>query len=135
MAEVTPVNLAEIQPVQLPVKTETADTKKVCENPLYYDCTNLYSPEEIQRILERVGAPKAAFPSKYSVTLFDSGTLVIKNESMTNDIIEISKDGGVRHVGSWHNNQLAPKDSFKDIVEEAKQRLDNSEKSKKQMIY
>ena len=127
MAEVTPINLAQSQAVQAPIKVESDNVQKVSKEPLYYDCTNLYSPEEIAQIRKRVGAPDPMYPSQYSVKIFNSGAMVIKNESMTNDTVEISKDGGVRHVGSWHNKELAPKGSFEDIVKDAQQRLEKSQ--------
>ena len=108
----------------------TISSQKVSQEPLYVDCTELYTPEEIKSIRKRVGAPDFDMfgPSKYSVNLFKSGALVIKNMTMTNDAIEISEDGSVRHVGSWHNELLAEKGSCIDILEDAKQRLKNKNK-------
>ena len=37
--------------------------------------------------------------------------------------IMILKDGSVRHVGSWHNKEVAPAGSFIKIVEDAKNRI------------
>lgn len=107
---------------------ETA--QKVSSEPLYVDCTNLYSAQEIRDIRNQVGAPNYDMfgPSNYSVMLFNTGALVIKNNSMTNDTVEISPDGSARHVGSWHNNLLGKKEEYIGFIETAKQKLETCKK-------
>ena len=67
---------------------------------------------------------------RYSIQFYpNSEALVINNQSMTNDTTEILKDGSVRHVGSWHNKEVAPAGTYIDIVEAAKLKMNNQKSS------
>lgn len=90
------------------------------------DLTDKYSQEEIVEILKTVGTydeSKILMPPKYQVELCNSETLVINNENRTNDTTVIKKDGSVKHVGSWHNKEIAPAGSFTFLVEDALAKL------------
>ena len=95
----------------------------------YIDCTDLYSQKEIKSIIKKLGTestdiPSALYTPRYTVAYYrNSGALVIDNKARTNDTIEILKDGSVRHVGSWHNKEVAPAGSHTDIVEDALSRI------------
>ena len=106
----------------------------VSKAPTYLDLSDLYSQKELRDIIHKIGTDAPQLPNqlnyvpRYSIQYYpESETLVINNQSMTNDTTEILKDGSVRHVGSWHNKEVAPKGTFNDIIETAKSRM-NSEK-------
>lgn len=94
--------------------------------PQYTDLTEKYPQEEIVDILKLVGTfDEEYYPSEYEVKLYNTGTLVINNKNQTNDTTEICKDGSVRHVGSWHNTEVAPAGSFPFLVEDAQAKISN----------
>lgn len=135
MVAVSPVNYS--YPQQSPVVYNTIPQPKVDTSTqtmggqkAYVDLTDSYSQKEIRNILKRIGtdtklpAPMNYVP-RYAVMYYSgSETLVIHNTSMTNDTTEILKDGSVRHVGSWHNKEVAPAGSFNDVIEDAKLRVE-----------
>lgn len=106
-------------------------TKKAIENqvnnPAQVDLTEKYSQDEIVNILKAVGTyQKPIYPCRYSVEMYENGSLVINNTNMTNDSTEITQKGAVRHCGSWHNKEIAPEGSFINIIEDANARITNN---------
>lgn len=106
----------------------------ISKSNAYVELTDLYSQKELRNLVNKIGtgAPNISnsmgYVPRYSIQYYPtSGTVVIDNQSMTNDTIEILKDGSVRHVGSWHNKVVAPEGSCSDIIKEVKSRM-NSDK-------
>lgn len=94
------------------------------------DLTNVYTQENIVDILREAGTyNKPIYPAKYTITYYPgSETLVINNSNMTNDTTEISRDGTVRHCGSWHNKEVAKEQKYADIVNDAIERIEVMDK-------
>ena len=93
------------------------------------ECTGLYSQDEIKKIIGRLGTTNNyTNMSAFRVYMNKDNTLTIHNCSLTNDDIVISADGSARHVGSWHNKEIAPKGTCTDIFEDAKKRVENTRK-------
>jgi len=127
MTEVLPVS----NKITMPVVNSNAGVKATegdFNSPVNVDLTEKYSQDEIKDILKRVGTShETIYPCRYSVDYYPkAGALAINNTNMTNDTTEILKDGSVRHCGSWHNKEVAPKGSFPDIVEDAKARMEKA---------
>ena len=104
----------------------------VAGRPVCTDITDLFSQKELRSILKRIGTQAPDIPNpaystfvpRYTIEYFpNSGAVVINNQTMTNDTTEIYKDGSVRHVGSWHNKEVAPAGSFNDIIDEVQSRI------------
>jgi hypothetical protein len=116
---------------QIPIQTIKI-SKDVGNNHIVdvEDLTKQYSQNEVVDILKKVGTYSDAtvYPNRYTVKYYDKAeTLVINNESHTNDTTEIYKDGKVINRGSWHYNEVAPKGAYPEIVEDAKKRMEKSE--------
>ena len=106
--------------------TNTCKIHENCnKNHKCIDLTNVYTQENIVDILREAGTyNKPVYPAKYTIAFYpDSETLVINNSNMTNDTTEISKDGRVRHCGSWHNKEIAKEQKYTDIVNDALERI------------
>lgn len=100
--------------------------------PLSIDLSKLYSQDEIKDILEKVGTLRNIpynYPMRYSMQYLPKfEDIVINNKSMTNDTTVILQDGSVRHCGSWHDKEVAPEGSHKDIINEVKARIAGNQK-------
>ena len=133
MSSVQPVNYGYVQNGYNKTSTQVAATCRqpcVMSNPDVINCNDLYSQREIKNILKEIGTLQDKLPNmplyvpRYTIEFYKtSGTVVIDNKSCTNDTTEILKDGSVRHVGSWHNKEVAPAGSFTSVVEEVKNRI------------
>ncbi len=93
--------------------------------PKSVDITKNYTQDEIVDILKLVGTYKEQpYKSKYSVEYNpNTGNMIINNTNCTNDTTVILKDGSVRHCGSWHNEEVAPKGSYTYLVTVAESHL------------
>jgi len=139
MTTIAPINSAYPQQYYTNVQTTKDASANLAGRPVCTDITDLFSQKELRSILKRIGtqAPDipnpayATFVPRYSIEYFpNSGAVVINNQTMTNDTTEIYKDGSVRHVGSWHNKEVAPAGSFSDIIEEVEARINAENKEK-----
>ncbi len=139
MTTIAPINSAYPQQYYTNVQTTKDASANLAGRPVCTDITDLFSQKELRSILKRIGtqAPDipnpayATFVPRYSIEYFpNSGAVVINNQTMTNDTTEIYKDGSVRHVGSWHNKEVAPAGSFSDIIEEVESRINAENKEK-----
>ena len=136
MTSVAPVNYGYSQQyyTNMPqmAKSVNDSSANVAGRPVCTDITDLFSQKELRSILKRIGTQAPAVPNpayatyvpRYAIEYFpNSGAVVINNLTMTNDTTEIYKDGSVKHVGIWHNKEVAPADSFTDIIEEVESRI------------
>ena len=133
MSSVKPVDNGYVQGGYIRVPQQPVTSSSPHKTPIdsgVINCTDLYSQKEIKDILKKIGtqAPKLPkdvfFVPRYSVEYYsNSDTLVINNLAMTNDTTEILSDGSVRHVGSWHNKEVAPAGSFNELLSDAKRRI------------
>ncbi len=102
-----------------------------------YNCTSLFSDDEIADILKKAGRPKkppfifTAFKNepKFDVYLYNNDRLIINNKNWTNDTTVIYQDGSAKHIGSEHEIQTAKKGKCAGIIEEAIKRYLNSDNS------
>lgn len=133
MTYVAPVNYGYVPSYS--TQTTTTNVQKAVPptagQPINIDCSKLYKPQEVEDILKRVGTDckiQTMYKPAYSIEYYPKAeALVINNKNMTNDTTEILRDGSVRHVGSWHNKEVAPAGSYLDIIEDAKARIGNSQ--------
>lgn len=98
------------------------------------DMKNIYSEEELDKILSRFDClhktkfgsnEKCVFDMVYLPTI---DGIVINNKNMTNDTVEIAKDGVAMSVGSWHQKKL--EGDYSDIVIDAKSRFEAAQQNK-----
>ena len=137
MTGIMPVNYGYYMPNQYVAQPQMQPTMpnpyaQGNSTPNEIDITDSYSQKEIRKMLERIGidvpnmqSPNIPFSYKprYSIKCYPSGAIVIDNTQRTNDTTEILADGSVRHVGSWHNNEIAPAGTCNDILADAYRRM------------
>ncbi|MBR1424277.1 hypothetical protein IJ579_01790 [bacterium] len=125
---VSPITFKQSYVQQPTLANKASSTAAASTGPRFKDCTDLYTEKEIRDILKQIGTDNDfTNRSRYQVFYYpNKEALVIHNTSLTNDTTEIYKDGSVKHVGSWHNKDVAPAGTFNDIIEDAKKRYEAS---------
>ena len=105
----------------------------------YENCTNLYTQDQIKDLLKEIGIKTDSRnfgPSFYTMKYSnENGSVIINNETWKNDAVEISKDGSVKHLGSWHDEEIAPKGSFTFVVERIEKKIEESKSRFPGIIY
>lgn len=90
------------------------------------DMKDLYSEEELDSILSRFDCLHKTFPKSDEKCDFDMVYLpegehvIINNRNMTNDTVEIYRNGQAISVGSWHHKALDG--DYSDIIQDVKAR-------------
>jgi len=118
-------------PIYTQLDAKAAAPTKYSNNQV--DIKELYKPEELDAIISKFdclhptspnGERKCEFDMVY---LPDKEYLVINNKNMTNDTVEINKNGKAISVGSWHRKELDG--NFSDIINDVKLRLEASKQN------
>lgn len=123
-------------PVNTTLKPKNNEPKKFADNQV--NMKELFSENELGDIVSRfsclhkdmVGSDKKCdFDFVYLPT---SEAVIIDNKNMTNDTVEINKDGKAISVGSWHRKELDG--DYSDIQKEIKARLETNDKEKEAKV-
>ncbi len=119
------------------------DSSKVSDKPSLYtndqvNMKDLYSEEELDTILSRCDCLHRTFPKSEEKCMFDMIYLprgehvIINNKNMTNDTVEIYKNGQAISVGSWHRKNLDG--DYSDIIKDVKSRSEDAKVKSEQKI-
>lgn len=119
------------------------DSSKVSDKPSLYtndqvNMKDLYSEEELDAILSRFDCLHRTFPKSEEKCKFDMIYLprgehvVINNKNMTNDTVEIYKNGQAISVGSWHRKILDG--DYSDIIKDVKTRSEEAKVKSEEKI-
>ena len=106
--------------------------------PNQVDMKDLYSEKELDDMVSKFdclhknmigGNEKCEFDMVYLPT---TESVIINNKNMTNDTVEIHKDGKAISVGSWHQKNL--NGDYSDILKDVQTRNEANNKAKETKV-
>ena len=123
-----------------PINTSLEPKSKTTEQyaPNQVDMKDLYSEKELDDMVSKFdclhknmigGNEKCEFDIVYLPT---TENVIINNKNMTNDTVEIHKDGKAISVGSWHQKNLDG--DYSDILKDVQARNEANNKAKETKV-
>lgn len=124
-----------IQAPVVPVQVNAGMTPQYSDNRI--NLKDIYSQEEIESIVSKFGCLHTSSPNgqrcEFDLSYIpNSETVVINNKNMTNDTVEIDKNGGAISVGSWHRKEIPG--NYSDIINDVKTKTAELQKNKEAKI-
>lgn len=123
-----------------PINTSLEPKSKTAAQyaPNQVDMKDLYSEKELDDMVSKFdclhknmigGNEKCEFDMVYLPT---TESVIINNKNMTNDTVEIHKDGKAISVGSWHQKNL--NGDYSDILKDIQTRNEANNKAKETKV-
>lgn len=119
-------------PINISLEPKSKTTAQYAPNQI--DMKDLYSEKELDDMVSKFdclhknmigGNEKCEFDMVYLPT---TESVIINNKNMTNDTVEIHKDGKAISVGSWHQKNLDG--DYSDILKDVQTRNEANNKAK-----
>ena len=123
-------------PINTTLAPKNNATKKYAPNQV--DMKELLTEKELDGILSKFDCLHKNMPGSDKKCNFDfvyiptSEAIIINNQNMTNDTVEIDKNGKAISVGSWHRKELDG--NYSDIQKDIKARLEGNDKNKEAKV-
>ena len=123
-------------PINTSLEPKSKTTAKYAPNQV--DMKDLYSEKELDDMVSKFdclhknmigGNEKCEFDMVYLPT---TESVIINNKNMTNDTVEIHKDGKAISVGSWHQKNLDG--DYSDILKDVQTRNEANNKAKETKV-
>lgn len=123
-------------PINTSLEPKSKTTAQYAPNQV--DMKDLYSEKELDDMVSKFdclhknmigGNEKCEFDMVYLPT---TESVIINNKNMTNDTIEIHKDGKAISVGSWHQKNLDG--DYSDILKDVQTRNEANNKAKETKV-
>lgn len=123
-------------PINMSLKPKSKTTAQYAPNQV--DMKDLYSEKELDDMVSKFdclhknmigGNEKCEFDMVYLPT---TESVIINNKNMTNDTVEIHKDGKAISVGSWHQKNLDG--DYSDILKDVQTRNEANNKAKETKV-
>lgn len=123
-------------PINMSLEPKSKTTAQYAPNQV--DMKNLYSEKELDDMVSKFdclhknmigGNEKCEFDMVYLPT---TESVIINNKNMTNDTVEIHKDGKAISVGSWHQKNLDG--DYSDILKDVQTRNEANNKAKETKV-
>lgn len=123
-------------PINTSLEPKSKTTAQYAPNQV--DMKDLYSEKELDDMVSKFdclhknmigGNEKCEFDMVYLPT---TESVIINNKNMTNDTVEIHKDGKAISVGSWHQKNLDG--DYSDILKDVQTRNEANNKAKKTKV-
>lgn len=123
-------------PINMSLEPKSKTTAQYAPNQI--DMKDLYSEKELDDMVSKFdclhknmigGNEKCEFDMVYLPT---TGSVIINNKNMTNDTVEIHKDGKAISVGSWHQKNLDG--DYSDILKDVQTRNEANNKAKETKV-
>lgn len=123
-------------PINTSLEPKSKTTAQYAPNQV--DMKDLYSEKELDDMVSKFdclhknmigGNEKCEFDMVYLPT---TESVIINNKNMTNDTVEIHKDGKAISVGSWHQKNLDG--DYSDILKDVQTRNESNNKAKEKKV-
>lgn len=123
-------------PINISLEPKSKTTAQYAPNQI--DMKDLYSEKELDDMVSKFdclhknmigGNEKCEFDMVYLPT---TESVIINNKNMTNDTVEIHKDGKAISVGSWHQKNLDG--DYSDILKDVQTRNEANNKAKETKV-
>lgn len=123
-------------PINMSLEPKSKTTAQYAPNQI--DMKDLYSEKELDDMVSKFdclhknmigGNEKCEFDMVYLPT---TESVIINNKNMTNDTVEIHKDGKAISVGSWHQKNLDG--DYSDILKDVQTRNESNNKAKEKKV-
>ena len=123
-------------PINTSLEPKSKTTTQYAPNQV--DMKDLYSEKELDDMVSKFdclhknmigGNEKCEFDMVYLPT---TESVIINNKNMTNDTVEIHKDGKAISVGSWHQKNLDG--DYSDILKDVQTRNEANNKAKETKV-
>lgn len=123
-------------PINTSLEPKSKTTAQYAPNQV--DMKDLYSEKELDDMVSKFdclhknmigGNEKCEFDMVYLPT---TESVIINNKNMTNDTVEIHKDGKAISVGSWHQKNLDG--DYSDILKDVQARNEANNKAKETKV-
>lgn len=123
-------------PINMSLEPKSKTTAQYAPNQI--DMKDLYSEKELDDMVSKFdclhknmigGNEKCEFNMVYLPT---TESVIINNKNMTNDTVEIHKDGKAISVGSWHQKNLDG--DYSDILKDVQTRNEANNKAKETKV-
>ncbi len=123
-------------PINTSLEPKSKTTAQYAPNQV--DMKDLYSEKELNDMVSKFdclhknmigGNEKCEFDMVYLPT---TESVIINNKNMTNDTVEIHKDGKAISVGSWHQKNLDG--DYSDILKDVQTRNEANNKAKETKV-
>lgn len=123
-------------PINMSLEPKSKTTAQYAPNQI--DMKDLYSEKELDDMVSKFdclhknmigGNEKCEFDMVYLPT---TESVIINNKNMTNDTVEIHKDGKAISVGSWHQKNLDG--DYSDILKDVQTRNEANNKAKETKV-
>lgn len=123
-------------PINMSLEPKSKTTTQYAPNQI--DMKDLYSEKELDDMVSKFdclhknmigGNEKCEFDMVYLPT---TESVIINNKNMTNDTVEIHKDGKAISVGSWHQKILDG--DYSDILKDVQTRNEANNKAKETKV-
>lgn len=123
-------------PINTSLEPKSKTTAQYAPNQV--DMKDLYSEKELDDMVSKFdclhknmigGNEKCEFDIVYLPT---TESVIINNKNMTNDTVEIHKDGKAISVGSWHQKNLDG--DYSDILKDVQTRNEANNKAKETKV-
>lgn len=123
-------------PINMSLEPKSKTTAQYAPNQV--DMKDLYSEKELDDMVSKFdclhknmidGNEKCEFDMIYLPT---TESVIINNKNMTNDTVEIHKDGKAISVGSWHQKNLDG--DYSDILKDVQTRNEANNKAKETKV-
>ncbi len=123
-------------PINTSLEPKSKTTAQYAPNQV--DMKDLYSEKELDDMVSKFdclhknmigGNEKCEFDMVYLPT---TESVIINNKNMTNDTVEIHKDGKAISVGSWHQKNLDG--DYSDILKDVQTRNEANNKAKETKV-
>lgn len=123
-------------PINTSLEPKSKTTAQYAPNQV--DMKDLYSEKELDDMVSKFdclhknmigGNEKCEFDMVYLPT---TESVIINNKNMTNDTVEIHKDGKAISVGSWHQKNLDG--DYSDILKDVQTRNETNNKAKETKV-
>ncbi len=123
-------------PINMSLEPKSKTTAQYAPNQV--DMKDLYSEKELDDMVSKFdclhknmigGNEKCEFDMVYLPT---TESVIINNKNMTNDTVEIHKDGKAISVGSWHQKNLDG--DYSDILKDVQTRNEANNKAKETKV-
>ena len=123
-------------PINMSLEPKSKTTTQYAPNQI--DMKDLYSEKELDDMVSKFdclhknmigGNEKCEFDMVYLPT---TESVIINNKNMTNDTVEIHKDGKAISVGSWHQKNLDG--DYSDILKDVQTRNEANNKAKETKV-
>lgn len=123
-------------PINMSLEPKSKTTTQYAPNQV--DMKDLYSEKELDDMVSKFdclhknmigGNEKCEFDMVYLPT---TESVIINNKNMTNDTVEIHKDGKAISIGSWHQKNLDG--DYSDILKDVQTRNEANNKAKETKV-